>query len=261
MRSNEELSQFAYVASHDLQEPLRKIQTFADRLVHAPAGLEDQRQSWAEKIYESSGRMSLLVKSLLEFSRLVRPEESFEKVDLHKVVADVIKDYDLIIEEKKASVACGVLPSINASELQMHQLFQNLISNALKFTHPGKNPELTIQCTTIGSGEIQLFVPNAKTADRYFHITFSDNGIGFDNQYAEHIFEIFKRLHGRTEYKGSGIGLALCKRIVSNHHGYIIAESEEGQGSTFHIFLPARAVAEEAPMIKYQAPIINDQSR
>lgn len=240
IRSNDELSQYAYVASHDLQEPLRKIQTFSNRLMHESAKLDGEKLSWAEKINQSSARMSLLVRSLLEFSRLIKPEESFEQVDLNGIVKEVIKDYEVIIDDEKAEIVMQELPTIAASQLQMHQLFQNLISNALKFSKAGQHPEISIQCKEIDLEEMQKFVTGPITSYRFFHITIVDNGIGFGGQYAERIFEIFKRLHGQTEYKGSGIGLALCRKIVTNHNGYIFAESQPGEGSTFHVFLPSR---------------------
>jgi PAS domain S-box-containing protein len=237
IRSNEELSQYAYVASHDLQEPLRKIRTFADRLVREDM-LPEKLQQWIKKIDESSERMSLLIKNLLEFSRLIKPEESFETIKLNDLVEEVVKDFDLILEEKKVKLSIGTLPSINGSALQMHQLFQNLLSNAIKFTLPDRTPAISINSEKISFDQMQQYGYSPKSFDAYDHITVADNGIGFDQRHTDHIFEIFKRLHGRTEYKGSGIGLALCRRIVANHGGYIHAESTVGNGSTFHIFLP-----------------------
>ncbi len=236
MRSNEELGQFAYVASHDLQEPLRKIQIFSDRILHK--SLPTDIQEWAIKINESAERMSLLIRNLLEFSRLINPEESFQQVDLNKMVNEVIEDFEIEIKDRNAQVFNHGLPIIIASELQMQQLFLNLISNALKYVPDGTRPMVNITYKTVVHDEVQRYVDNPRDNSDYHHISVSDNGIGFEKEYAEHIFEIFRRLHGKAKYKGSGIGLALCKRIVNNHRGYIVAESTPGKGSTFHLFLP-----------------------
>jgi light-regulated signal transduction histidine kinase (bacteriophytochrome) len=236
MRTNEELKQFAYAASHDLQEPLRKIQTFSDRLVRVQ-GQSPQSADLASKIDQSAGRMSLLIKSLLEFSSLIKPEETFNLVDLNKIIVDIRKDFEHAIEEKNAKLDVSPMPVISGSELQMNQLFGNLLSNALKFISD-REPRIAMHASVISFDELRSHVSNPKYAPHYHQIKVSDNGIGFEKQYADHIFEIFKRLHGRNEYKGSGIGLALCKRIVTNHNGYIYADSTPGQGSTFYIFFP-----------------------
>jgi PAS domain S-box-containing protein len=236
IRSNEELGQFAYVASHDLQEPLRKIQIFSDRILHK--SLPADVQEWATKINESAERMSLLIRNLLEFSRLIKPEESFKQVNLNLVIKDVLQDFEIEIKDKNAQINCHGLPILLASELQMQQLFLNLISNALKYVPFDKKPVVNITSKAVSAKEVQHYIPNPLHNFSYYHISISDNGIGFEKEYSEHIFEIFRRLHGKGKYKGSGIGLALCKRIVNNHQGYISAESVLGEGSTFHLFLP-----------------------
>jgi signal transduction histidine kinase len=237
VRMNEELNQFAYAASHDLQEPLRKIQVFSDRLLYL-GKLPPQSVDMAKKIHQSAERMTMLIRSLLEFSQFVRPEESFSSVELNSVIGDVKKDLEFDILASEAIIDYQDLPVIRGSEMQMRQLFQNLLSNSLKYVALGDQPKVRINSSVVSSEELQKYVSGPKGNIDYFCISVKDNGIGFEKQYAEHIFEIFKRLHGRAEYKGSGIGLALCKRIVVNHNGFIHAESEVGKGSTFRIFLP-----------------------
>lgn len=237
IRTNEELNQFAYASSHDLQEPLRKIRIFSDRLLSV-GDLSPHSIELAKKIHRSAERMSMLIRSLLEFSQLVRPEETFVPVDINVVIENVKQDLEFVIQEKSAYIRHENLPVIRASELQMHQLFHNLLSNSLKFVPPGRKPQIVISSQSVSGKELKMHNGRAKDNSEYFVIKVSDNGIGFDKQYADHIFEIFKRLHGRTEFVGSGIGLALCKRILTNHHGFIHAESDIGSGSTFHIFLP-----------------------
>jgi signal transduction histidine kinase len=235
-RSNDELRQFAYAASHDLQEPLRKIRTFADRLLHVD-GIPEMGRKLSLKIAESSERMSSLVNSLLEFSHIAESQRPFEQVDLTTLVGDILKDFEYTIEEKNATIQCNDLPVIDASRLQMQQLFGNLISNALKFSRPDVRPNIVIQGKLVDAKSVKEYIDRPNQL-QYVHLSVADNGIGFEMQYVNQIFEIFRRLHTQDTYKGSGIGLALCKKIVLNHKGYIKAESTVGEGTTFHIILP-----------------------
>lgn len=237
-RSNEDLAQYAHVASHDLQEPLRKIRMFSGMLLDQPAAMP-VNGSLVQKINESAARMSLLIKDLLDYSRLLKTEDLKKKVDLNEVIRLILVDFELKIQEKKAIVTVDQLPEIDAVPLQMSQLFFNLIGNALKFSLADKVPEIHIGAGLMTAGEMYQYMPLLKNGEAYYHLTIRDNGIGFEEKYAQQIFEVFKRLHGRDIYPGSGIGLALCRRIVDNHQGSIFATSEPGTGTTFHILLPA----------------------
>ncbi|WP_278010351.1 sensor histidine kinase [Flavobacterium gyeonganense] len=234
--SNHELAQFAYVASHDLQEPLRKIQIFAGLLKDGKSSMAPE--TIVSKIASSSARMSMLISDLLAFSRLLNPEKSFKPVNLNLVIKDLWNDFEIAAQEKNATLIVESLPVVNASKLQMNQLFYNLMSNALKFTKAGTRPEININVETVARTYLENITRDAIVSDNYYHITFTDNGIGFEKDYENQIFEIFKRLHEQHIFPGSGIGLALCKRIVMNHQGVMYAESEPNKGTKFHIFLP-----------------------
>jgi light-regulated signal transduction histidine kinase (bacteriophytochrome) len=237
VRSNEELAQFAYVASHDLQEPLRKIRMFAGMLskdTTLPPGLSPL----VMKIDKSTERMVLLIRDLLEFSSLLKSDAMARPVNLAEVAANVVNDFELLIEDKKATVIIGKLPEIQAVALQMNQLLYNLLGNALKFCKPGVPPVIEINAKLSSREQTGLYISKPYPFAQYYHITIQDNGIGFETKYAEHIFEVFKRLHGREHYPGSGIGLAMCRRIADNHNGRLYAESEPGKGSIFHLLLP-----------------------
>jgi PAS domain S-box-containing protein len=236
--SNEELAQYAYVASHDLQEPLRKIRMFSD-ILNKKTDLEELVQELVGKINRSAERMSLLIESLLEFSRLLKSDTLTTSVDLNIVVGEVKDDFELVIQEKRAIIDIGELAVIEAIGLQMNQLFYNLISNGLKFTRPGVTPVIKIRGEFIESEVAKKHINGPVHFPLYYHIRVSDNGIGIESQYSDQIFEVFKRLHRREIYPGSGIGLALCRRIVANHSGYIYIESAVNEGTTFHILLPA----------------------
>jgi PAS domain S-box-containing protein len=234
-RTNQELEQFAYIASHDLQEPLRKIQTFIGLLqnnLHDP----NQLNRYAEKIHMAAGRMSALIKDVLNYSGVSGRAEPPVPVDLNEVIENIRNDFELTIAEKNAVIYYDPLPTVMGIPTQLHQLFANLMSNALKFS--GNDTRITIGARILPANELQQ-LPQADPTKTYYEIIFSDNGIGFEQQYAEKIFGIFQRLENRGSYSGTGIGLALCKKIVENHGGFITASSEPGQGARFFIYLPA----------------------
>jgi signal transduction histidine kinase len=229
-RSNSELDMFASIASHDLQEPLRKIRTFTQQLTVIEAGnLSDKGSDYLERTNRAAARMQKLIEDLLRFSRVATHGRPFAPVDLAAVTNEVIGDLEAQIERAHAVITVGELPTISADALQMRQLMQNLISNAIKFRRPGVTPEVTI---------------SAQTRDDHVQITVRDNGIGFEQQYSRRIFRVFERLNGRTEYPGTGIGLALCRKIAERHGGTVVAESELGAGSAFTVTLPLHQAEE-----------------
>jgi signal transduction histidine kinase len=239
LKSNYELEQYAYVASHDLQEPLRKIRVYSS-MMSEKGGFGEEHHRTVSKINRAAERMSLLIKNLLEFSRLIKSETIMGQVSLLEIVNLIAEDFELTIEEKNAHIEISKLPSIEASGLQMNQLFYNLMSNALKFVKVGITPYISISNRLIKSSELLQYIPKPLTYSNYYLISVTDNGIGFEPKYAEKIFDVFKRLHAQEIYAGSGIGLSLCRRIVTNHQGYIAAISEPGKGTTFNIILPDR---------------------
>jgi PAS domain S-box-containing protein len=236
-RSNDELAQFAYIASHDLQEPLRKVVTYAQMLEMSLEDMSERSEKYLGKIQNSTSRMSVLVRDVLAYSQLSKAHTAFAPVDLKMVVDDISTDFELLIEQKRAQIRCKHLPVIEAIPLQMTQLFGNLISNALKFSVGDKEVIIDIEARDLNKQEVkQVYGLNEDLF--YYSITVGDNGIGFDQEHAEQIFNIFQRLHGKTEYSGTGIGLAMCKKIALNHGGEIFAKSSPGCGTVFTILLP-----------------------
>ncbi len=237
LRSNNELSQYAYVASHDLQEPLRKIQIYSS-ILNQEENLSEKALLNLDRISQSSKRMSLLIKDLLEFSSAVKSDKMFRPVNLNDTLANILTDFELLIAEKNASIVAGELPTVHAIGLQMNQLFYNLVSNALKFCATNKLIKITITAEKLKFAAVERFISNPIPQSAYYAIAIQDNGIGFDVQYADLIFEVFKRLHPKEIYPGSGIGLALCRRIITNHRGALLVESKPEIGTTFTIILP-----------------------
>ncbi len=229
MLRNRELQDFAYVASHDLQEPLRKIQAFSGIIgAEYRHALDDEALHYLERIQDAASRMTSLIRDLLAFSRVATRGEAFVRIDLKQIVQDVLSDLEVRIQDTGADIEVHPLPEIEADPTQMQQLFQNLIANALKFHRPEAAPHIVVSA------------PTPSDATDFVRIIVRDNGIGFDEKYLDRIFSPFQRLHGRGEYEGTGMGLAICRRIVERHHGRIGATSAPGSGSTFIVELPVR---------------------
>jgi PAS domain S-box-containing protein len=238
MQSNDELSQFAHVASHDLQEPVRKISVFVEQLERSLGNIDERSKKQLKKIDESANRMLHLIRDILTHSQLSNRGLKFESVDLNKTLQNTLEEFEELIKEKECKIESEMLPVIDAIPIQMSQLFSNLVSNALKFSAPQRQLCLNIYSKRLTESE-RAGYPRLSRDKTYYRITFSDNGIGFDQSHAVQIFEIFQRLHTRKEYAGTGIGLATCKRIALNHGGHISATSTPGDGATFELVLPA----------------------
>jgi len=236
-RSNSELEQFAFVASHDLQEPLRKIQSFGDRLrTKCETIIPTEAHQYLDRMQNASARMRTLIDDLLAFSRVIRSSQPFVSVDLDTILKEVLGDLEVRIEKTRAKIEIGALHTIEADPMQMRQLLLNLIGNALKFQPPEALPVIKIASRTF----------TTVTGKELCELTIADNGIGFDEKYLEKIFAVFQRLHGRNEYEGTGVGLAVCRRITDRHHGTITARSQPGKGATFIVTLPVRQEKPEA---------------
>jgi len=235
--SNRELEEFAYVASHDIQEPLRKITTFSDRLSEKYKDvLTGDGALYLSRIIASAENMRMLINDLLEFSRVSKTEQSFETTNLNFILKQVKTDLELIIEESGTTINAHGLPVVDAISSQMKQLFSNIITNAIKFHKEGVPPVINIDARILTAKEKLSFelIPG----NIYHKIEITDNGIGFENEYATRIFQVFQRLHGKSEYPGSGIGLAICKKILEYHHGLIYAENIPDTGARFVFILP-----------------------
>ena len=230
-RSNQQLEQFAYVASHDLQAPLRKIQAFGSRIQqHSGDDLDETVDDYVGRMIDAANRMQSLIRDLLTFSRVTTQAQPFEPIDLNAVMDGVLDDLELHIEQAGAQITVDDLPTIDAEQHQIRQLFQNLISNALKYTHHGQSPVVTVRTR-----------PLETKWHTYIQIEVEDNGLGFEQEHAERIFGVFQRLHGRSSpYEGTGMGLAICRKIVERHNGTIQATGRKGQGATFTVTLPVK---------------------
>jgi light-regulated signal transduction histidine kinase (bacteriophytochrome) len=234
--SNSELQQYAFVASHDLQEPLRKVMTFSQMIGDRYLAYLPEAKDYLQRIISSTGRMRSLIDDLLQFSR-ISGAIAFESTDLQKVVENTLDDLELLIHEKNAIITVSSLPVIDAIPGQMQPVFQNLLNNALKFSRPDVKPEIAIQSEFTTALKLDA---HAVDGGNFVRIYVKDNGIGFNEMYLEKIFTMFQRLHGRIEYEGTGIGLAIVKKIIDKHHGLLTAKSIEGQGTTFILMLPVR---------------------
>ncbi len=240
--ANKELDRFAFMASHDMQEPLRKIRTFSDLLaIKHKDQLDADAQSKIKIIQRAAERMQGLIKDILTFSKISTEKEPFVKTDLNTLVSEVVDELDSAIHEKKAKVEIAPLPTLPVNPVLIKSLFLNLIGNAIKYSKPDVPPIIKVYCDNLDNEQKK----NVHT--RYYRIFIKDNGIGFDQKYAEQIFDMFKRLHVHTEYEGTGIGLALCKQIMEKHNGYINAVSTINEGATFIISLPSKE--EVAPVV------------
>ncbi|WP_343669404.1 ATP-binding protein [Chitinophaga sp.] len=239
-KSNEELEQFAYVASHDLQEPLRKISTFSDRLqMKYGSQLPAEANELLARMGSAVTRMRVLINDLLLFSRAGRiAPENIVKTDLNILLQQVISDLEESLQEKKGIIHTEVLPVIEGNPTSLQQLFQNILTNAIKFASPKRQLEISIRCQLLKGAALDIPVRENQLEDTFCRLSFEDNGIGFEPAYAERIFLLFQRLHGMSEYSGTGIGLAICKKITDSHHGYIKAHGAAGMGANFIVILP-----------------------
>ena len=233
--SNHDLQQFASIASHDLQEPLRKIQVFSNLLQERQEELPDAAAKHLQKILDSSARMKTLIIDILNYSKLSASDNKRERVCLNDILKELKEDFELLIAEKGAEIIVGNLPCVEVNKGQIRQVFQNMISNALKFGKTAIPPVITIQSKRIRE---KSFYSKEAVDGAYWLITIQDNGIGFDEKYVQNIFSLFERLNSKDQYEGTGIGLAIVKKIIEKHNGLVTAESKEGQGALFSIILP-----------------------
>lgn len=229
-RSNQALAEFAAIAAHDLQEPLRKVQAFGERLeTRCGSQLDEQAHDYLARMLSATARMRALIDALLEYARFSRLDGRMVNVDLHRLVSDVVADLQAQLERTGGEVSVADLPVVHANPTHMRQLFQNLIGNGLKFHRAGVPPRVRVY---VGAGD------GGEPGGRHHVIVVEDNGIGFDDRHRERIFRIFQRLHGVHEYEGTGIGLAVCRRIVEQHGGTLVSEGEPGMGARFFVSLP-----------------------
>jgi PAS domain S-box-containing protein len=236
-RVNEELSSFAHISGHDLQEPLRKIQVFSDRILEIEyEKLSEKGKRYLTRMEAGALRMQNLIHDILEYTRITTSKKELEPTNLNELLSHSKQKLERMIREKTAIIESDQLPILKVIRFQIQQLFDNLLHNALKFAKDHVPPHLVIRSDIIDGKVLQS--PSPVAAERYCHISFQDNGIGFDAMYEKKIFELFQRLHSRTEYPGAGIGLAVCKKIAENHNGTVTAESFPNKGATFHVYLP-----------------------
>ena len=235
-RSNKELIEFNYAASHDLQEPLRKIQTFISRISELEAdNLSEKGKSYLDRIVNSSTRMRVLIDDLLQYSRTNKSDALFAEIDLNTVLEEVKSEFSETIEDNRATINALKLPVIKGISYQIHQLFANLIGNSIKYKKPDEDPTITITYELVKTKEDNIL---DESHSQFHKIVFKDNGIGFEQEHAEKIFLLFNRLHGKSEYPGTGVGLAICKKIISNHNGYIKAIGAPNEGASIIIYIP-----------------------
>lgn len=248
-----EFQEFAYGVSHDLQEPLRKVTAFGDRLRAKCEGqLGKEGLGYLDRIQDAAKRMRQLINDLLALSRVTTQAKPCEPVDLSAVISDVLSDLEVLVEQVNGKVEVGTLPTLHADPTQLRQLFQNLIGNALKFRKKEVPPVIRIRAETVAAPD--QYGAETGNGDRRWQVIVEDNGIGFDQKYRDRVFEVFQRLHARGEYEGSGIGLSLCRKIVSRHGGSISAESQLGRGSKFSITLPERQARTNGEALPVPAP-------
>ena len=240
-RSNTNLEEFAYAASHDLKEPVRKVHIFTDRLKSSLNDrLTDEEKNYFDRVDRSSKRMSSLIDDLLSYSQVSIRPRIFEEVDMNQVIDIVLGDLDYEIEEKGASVEVDKLFAIQGHQRQLQQAFQNLIGNALKYKKPDVQPHIKISCAKMVGKDIGIRLSAEDQQKEFYQVSVTDNGVGFEQKDAERIFNVFTRLYGNAEYKGTGVGLSIVRKVIEHHNGYIVAQSQPGEGSTFNVFLPIR---------------------
>ncbi|MCW3080579.1 ATP-binding protein [Segetibacter sp.] len=238
-RSNSSFEEFAYASSHDLQAPLRKINYFIDQLkTELGEQLNGKPLEFITRIENSTSRMEKLIEDLLTLSNISEGTGEMSEIDLNQLVKDVLEDLELEIAEKAAKISVASLPKVRGNSRQMHQFFQNLISNSIKYTKPDLPPLLQISSDEVSGSEVKASQPLAEADKKYHLIQLQDNGIGFEQEYAEEIFKVFTRLHNTSDYPGTGVGLSIVQRVVENHRGCIWAESQPGEGASFKALLP-----------------------